>query len=83
MIGGSILKVNDVTIHGILNTYGKGLQIKKLDDNSETPKKKTIAKNKAKKLNLTAKDLSVVNYKKDGTVNIDKDKKQSLIDFFQ
>ncbi len=77
------MKVDDATLQSIINTYGKGLQVKKAPDNSKEPKKQAIVKNKDKKLNLTAKDMSVVNYSKDGTVNIDKDKKQSLIDFFQ
>ena len=83
MTGGFVLKVDDVTIQSILNTYGKGLQVKKPDDEVKGPKKQDIVKKKEKKLNLTPKDLSVVNYTKDGRVNIDKDKKQSLIDFFQ
>ena len=83
MTGGYIMKVDDVTIHSILNTYGKGLQVKKNDETVNSTQKQAITKKKSKKLNLTQKDLSVVNYTKDGKVNIDKDKKQSLIDFFQ
>lgn len=80
MIGGFVVKVDDVTLQSILNTYGKGLQVKK---NGTAPKKEVIAKNKTKKLNLTKQDLSAVNYTKDGNINIDEDKKQSFIDFFQ
>ncbi len=74
------MQVDDVTLQSILNTYGKGLQVKK---NGNSPKKDVITKNKAKKLNLTQEELSVINYSKNGKLNIDKDKKQSLIDFFQ
>jgi hypothetical protein len=80
MIGGFVMQVDDVTLQSILNTYGKGLQVKKNGNNS---KKDVITKNKAKKLNLTQEELSVINYSKNGKLNIDKDKKQSLIDFFQ
>ncbi len=77
------MKVDDATLQSIINTYGKGLQIKKSPENSKEPKKQAIIKKKEKKLHLTPKDMSVINYSKDGTVNIDEEKKQSLIDFFQ
>jgi len=80
MTGGCIMQVDDVTLQSILNTYGKGLQVKK---NGNSSQKDVIPKNKAKKLNLTQEELSVINYSKNGKLNIDKDKKQSLIDFFQ
>jgi len=80
LTGGFVVKVDDVTLQSILNTYGKGLQVKK---EGSAPKKQVIAKNKAKKLNLTPQDLNVVNYNKDGNINIDENKKQSFIDFFQ
>ncbi len=74
------MKIDEVTIQNILNTYGKGIGSKK---NTALKKKEEISDKQTKNLELRAKDLNVVNYSKDGQIKLDSDKKQSLIDFFE
>lgn len=74
------MKINEATLQNILKAYGQKIRpeknIKKLQDEEPTNK------NKIKKESLQ-EDLDIINYDQEGKVNINPQKKDALIDFFE
>jgi len=74
------MKVNDSTLQNILKAYGR--EMKPERSKTKLPKETLQDKTDFQK-NLKAEDLDIINYDKDGTLSVDNQKKDALIDFFQ
>ncbi len=74
------MKINDATLQNILTTYGKQIRADKSKVNLP---KEDEGKKDVEKGTLAPEELDIVNYGKDGKVQVDSQKKEALIDFFE
>jgi uncharacterized protein YehS (DUF1456 family) len=75
-----LMKVNEATLQNILKAYGQKIRAEKrsakLQDEEPTNKDKIKQKS-------LQEELDIINYDQEGKVNINPQKKDALIDFFE